>query len=65
MPRSLAAAIGDSALPVLPARTRSIVEMLSVVNLRMPLAQLGQAADVDSPGAALEPAVAGGLVDGR
>ena len=62
LPRSLAAAIGAH-LGVLPPETRSIVEMLSVLNLRMPLAQLGQAADVDSPGVAIEPAVACGLVD--
>ena len=37
--------------------------MLAVLNLRMPLAQLGQAAQVDSPSAAIEPAVAAGLVD--
>jgi DNA-binding CsgD family transcriptional regulator len=62
LPRSLAAAIGDQ-LRVLPAETRAIVEMLSVLNLRMALAQLGQAAEVDSPSAAMEPAVASGLVD--
>ena len=39
--------------------------MLSVLNLRMPLAQLGQAAQVESPSAAIEPAVASGLVDWR
>ena len=62
LPRSLAAAIGAH-LGMLPSETRSIVEMLSVLNLRMPLAQLGQAADAGSPGAAIEPAVACGLVD--
>jgi DNA-binding CsgD family transcriptional regulator len=62
LPRSLAAAVGDR-LRVLPPETRSIAEMLSVLNLRMPLAQLGQAARVDSPSAAIEPAVASGLVD--
>jgi DNA-binding CsgD family transcriptional regulator len=62
LPRSLAAAVGDH-LRVLPPQTRSILEMLSVLNLRLPLAQLGQAAEVDSPGAAIEPAVASGLVD--
>ena len=62
LPRSLAAAIGDH-LRVLPAETRVILEMLSVLNLRLPLAQLGQAAEVDSPSAAIEPAVASGLVD--
>jgi DNA-binding CsgD family transcriptional regulator len=62
LPRSLAAAVGDH-LRVLPAETRIILEMLSVLNLRLPLAQLGQAAQVDSPSAAVEPAVASGLVD--
>jgi DNA-binding CsgD family transcriptional regulator len=62
LPRSLAAAIGEH-LRVLPPDTRVIVEMLSVLNLRLPLAQLGQAAEVDSPSAAIEPAVASGLVD--
>jgi len=62
LPRSLAAVIGAH-LRVLPPETRSIVEMLSVLNLRMPLPQLGQAADAGSPSAAIEPAVACGLVD--
>jgi DNA-binding NarL/FixJ family response regulator len=61
LPRSLAAAIGEH-LSVLPAETRVILEMLSVLNLRVPLAQLGQAAQADSPSAAIEPAVAVGLV---
>ncbi|HYB48102.1 MAG TPA: AAA family ATPase, partial [Streptosporangiaceae bacterium] len=62
LPRSLAAAVGDH-LRVLPPETRSIIEMLSVLNLRLPLAQLGQAAQVGSPSAAIEPAVAESLVD--
>ena len=62
LPRSLTAAIGDH-LRVLPPQTRAMLEMLSVLNLRLPLAQLGQAAEVGSPGAAIEPAVASGLVD--
>jgi DNA-binding CsgD family transcriptional regulator len=62
LPRSLAAAIGDH-LRVLPPETRVILEMLSVLNLRMPLAQLGQAAQIGSPSAAIEPAVASGMVD--
>lgn len=37
--------------------------MLSVLNLRIPLAQLGQAAEISSPSAAIEMAVASGLVD--
>ena len=61
-PPSLAAAVGDH-LRALPPETRSILEMLSVLNQRVPLAQLGQAAQVDSPGALIEPAVAVGLVD--
>jgi DNA-binding CsgD family transcriptional regulator len=61
LPRSLAAAVGDH-LRVLPPETRTILEMLSVLNLRIPLAQLGQAAQVDSASAAIEPAVASGLV---
>jgi DNA-binding CsgD family transcriptional regulator len=62
LPRSLAAAIGEH-LRVLPPDTRSILQMLSVVNQRMPIAQLGQAAQVGSSSAAIEPAVASGLVD--
>ena len=62
LPRPLAIAVGDH-LRVLPPDTRTILEMLSVVNLRMPLAQLGQAAQVGSPSTAVEPAVASGLVD--
>ena len=62
LPRTLAAAVADH-LRVLPAETRVILEMLSVLNLRMPLAQVGQAAEVGSPSAAIELAVAAGLVD--
>ncbi len=62
LPRTLAAAVADH-LRVLPAETRVILEMLSVLNLRMPLAQVGQAAEVGSPSAAIEPAVASGLGD--
>jgi DNA-binding CsgD family transcriptional regulator len=62
LPRSLAAAVGDL-LRVLPPDTRAVLEMLSVLNLRIPIAQLGQAAQVESPSAAVEPAVASGLVD--
>ena len=61
LPRSLAAAVGEH-LSALPPETRAIVEMLSVLNLRMPLAQLGQAAQIGSPSAAIEPAAAAGLV---
>jgi len=56
LPRSLAAAVGDH-LRVLPPETRDIVQMLSVLNSRVPLAQLGQVAEVDSPGEAIEPGV--------
>ena len=62
LPRSLAAAVGDH-LRGLPPDTRAILQMLSVLNLRMPLVQLGQAAQVESPSTAIEPAVASGLVD--
>jgi DNA-binding CsgD family transcriptional regulator len=62
LPRSLAAAVGDH-LRMLPPETRSVLEMLSVLNLRIPLAQLGQAAQVESSGEAVEPAVASGLAD--
>ena len=61
LPRSLAAAVGEH-LSALPPETRAIVEMLSVLNLRMPLAQLGQAAQIGSPSAAIESAAAAGLV---
>ncbi len=62
LPRSLAAAVGDL-LRALPPDTRAVLEMLSVLNLRLPIAQLGQAAEVEAPSAAVEPAVAAGLVD--
>jgi DNA-binding CsgD family transcriptional regulator len=62
LPGSLASAVGDH-LRVLPTETRMILEMLSVLNLRTPLAQLGQVAQVESASAAIEPAVASGLVD--
>ena len=53
LPRSLAAAVGDH-LRVLPPDTRDVLQMLAVLNLRIPLAQLGQAAQVGSPSAAIE-----------
>jgi DNA-binding CsgD family transcriptional regulator len=62
LPRSLAAAIGDQ-LRTLPPDTRGVLEMLSVLNTPLPLAQLAQAAEIGSPTAAIEPAVAAGLVD--
>ena len=61
LPRSLAAAVGDH-VRMLPPQTRVILEMLAVLDLRLPLAQLGRAAQVESPSAAIEPAVASGLV---
>jgi DNA-binding CsgD family transcriptional regulator len=61
-PGRLAAAAG-SQLGALPPETRALVEMLSVLDLRMPLALLGQAAGVESPSTAIEPALAAGLVD--
>ena len=39
------------------------MEMLSVLNVRIPLAQLGQAAEAASPSSAIEPAVTSGFVD--
>ena len=62
LPRSLAAAIGER-LRALPPETQVILEMLSVLNLRLPLAQLGHAAVAGSPSTAIEPAVTSGLVD--
>ena len=62
VPPSLAAAIRDQ-LALLPTDTRSLVEMLAVVNAPMPLALIGEAAGVGTPSAAVEPAVAAGLVD--
>jgi DNA-binding CsgD family transcriptional regulator len=62
LPRSLSAAIGEQ-LGGLPSQSRVILEMLAVLNLRLPLAQLGHAAQIASPSAAIEPAVAAGLVD--
>jgi DNA-binding CsgD family transcriptional regulator len=62
LPRSLSAAIGEH-LSALPPESRVILEMLAVLNQRVPLAQLGHAAQVISPSAAIEPAVASGLVD--
>jgi DNA-binding CsgD family transcriptional regulator len=62
VPRSLSAAIGDQ-LALLPAASRSLLEMLAVANIRVPLVQLGAAAAVESPSTAIEPAVRAGLVD--
>ncbi|HWM03374.1 MAG TPA: AAA family ATPase [Actinophytocola sp.] len=62
LPRSLAAVISDH-LSGLPAQTRAVLAALAVFNLRMPVAQVGHAAMVASPSAAIEPAVAAGLVE--
>ena len=62
VPPSLTAAIGDQ-LAVLSAPTRSLLEMLAVVNRSMSLALLGGAAGAEQPSAAIEPAVRAGLVD--
>ena len=62
LPRSLASAIGDQ-LSGLTPQTRAVLEMLAVLDMRLPLAQLGEAAGIASPSEALEPAVASGLVD--
>jgi len=58
----LAEAIG-SQLRTLPPDTQRILEMLAVLNLRVPIAQLGQAAQIGSPTVAIEPAVHAALVD--
>ena len=50
LPRSLSAAIGEH-LAALPPESRIILEMLAVLNQRVPLAQLGYAAQVASPSA--------------
>jgi DNA-binding CsgD family transcriptional regulator len=62
LPRSLAEAIAGQ-LRGLPPDTLAILEMLAVLNLRMPIAQLGQAAQISSPTVAIEPAVVAALVD--
>jgi len=62
LPRSLAAAVGEH-LSGLPSDTLAILEMLAVLNLATPLVQLGQAAQVASPSAAIEQAVAAGRSD--
>jgi DNA-binding CsgD family transcriptional regulator len=62
LPRSLAEVVGGQ-LRGLPADTRGILEMLAVLNLRVPVAQLGQAARIAAPTRAIEPAVTAALVD--
>jgi tetratricopeptide (TPR) repeat protein len=62
VPASLAAAIGDQ-LAALPTPTRSLLEMLAVVNGPVPLTLLGTAAEVAEPSAAIQPALRAGLAD--
>ncbi len=62
VPASLASAIGDQ-LATLPEETRSVLEMLAVVNSRVPLALVGEAAAATNPSVAIEPAVKAGLVE--
>ncbi len=62
LPRSLVTVIGDQ-LSVLPADSRSLLEMLAVVDDRLPLAVVGDSAGVGMPSAAIEPALVAGLVD--
>jgi hypothetical protein len=62
VPASLVSAIGDQ-LATLPAETRGLLEMLAVLDVRIPLPLLGAAAGCDAPSEALEPAVRAGLVD--
>src|ERR1700727_2790619 len=50
-------------LRTLPPETLAIMDMLSVLNVRIPLPQLGQAAEASSPSSAIEPAVTSGFVD--
>ena len=62
VPASLAAAIGDQ-LAVLSPPTRSLLEMMAVVNVPTPLARVGEAAGIDEPSVAIEPAARAGLVN--
>jgi DNA-binding CsgD family transcriptional regulator len=65
LPRSLAAAIGEH-LRVLPPTTRAALEMLSVLNLRLPIAQVHQApGDYLGMADALGPWLDGSVLDGR
>ena len=59
---SLAAAVSDQLLQ-LSAETRSVLEMLAVVDHPLPLARLGAGAGVASPAGAIEEALVAGLVD--
>ena len=62
VPPSLASAIGDQ-LTAVPGATRSLLEMMAVVDGPVPLALLGEAAGVMAPSAAVEAGVTAGLVD--
>ncbi len=62
VPASLALAIGDQ-LALLPEETRSLLQMLAVVNTAVPLALVGEAAAVTSSSAVIDPAVKAGLVE--
>ena len=62
VPASLASAIGDQ-LATLPEGTRSLLAMLAVLNARVPLALVGDAAAATDPSVAIEPAVKAGLVE--
>ena len=62
VPPSLAASIGDQ-LAVLPGDARALLEMLAVLNVAVPLAQLGAAAGIERPSSGIEPALRAGLVD--
>ena len=64
VPASLAATIADQ-LTALPTATRSLLELLAVVNAGVPLALLGNAAEVDQPSASIQPALRAGLADLR
>ena len=59
---SLAAAVGDQLVQV-SAETRTVLEMLAVVDHPLPLARLGEVAGVASPARAIEGALVAGLVD--
>jgi DNA-binding CsgD family transcriptional regulator len=59
---SLSAAVGDQ-LAQLSPETRSVLELLAVLDRALPLARLGEVADVTSPAQAIESALAAGLVD--
>ncbi|WP_037599906.1 helix-turn-helix transcriptional regulator [Streptacidiphilus rugosus] len=61
VPGSLTATV-RSVLNGLPPESRALVEALSVLDARVPLAWAGALADIEDPAQALEPALADGLV---